>query len=224
MSHKLMSFEEQTVMRDLVKNTADKKHNFIIVRDPETGAILQTRKNLVVRSGREFSLRKMFNIAYPSETTTQLGTRYISLFGIGTGGTPVSDPFTPLVPTPADIELNSAIPFRIATTSAPLTTNDAKKYFDGRAQSGNTLYYKKTFTSSSIVLDNNNDDYYCKLVLNIDATDARGGLISELALYSAVNTNNVFTAPKIATRVTFQTEPLSIDTSKGLEIEYYVYA
>jgi hypothetical protein len=217
-----MSFEEQSVMRDIIKNTNDKKHNFIIVRDPTTGAILQTRKNLVVRQGREFSLRKMFNIAYPSENTTQLGTRYINLFGIGTGGTPVSDPFTPIVPTPSDIELNSVTPFRVSATA--LSSGDAAKYFDGRVTGSTTAYYKKTFTSTAIVLDNTNDDYYCKLTLNIDATDARGTIISELGLYTSVNTANVFTAPKIATRVTFQSEPLSIETSKGLEIEYYVYA
>ena len=224
MSQNLMSFEERSILSDIIKNTASKKHNFIIVRDPNTGAILQTRKNLVIRRGREFSLRKMFNIPYSSETTVQLGNRFINLFGIGTGGTPSSEPFTPLVPTPGDSELNNPVPFRIAPSSTPLSGSDALKYFDGRTMSSNISYYKKTFTNATLILDDANDDYYCKLTLNIDSTDARGSIISELGLYTSMLSNGIYSNPLMATRVTFQSEPLTIGTNKGLEIEYYVYA
>lgn len=221
----LLSFEEKQAMRDAMRGAGDKKANFIIVRDPATNAILQVRKNLVIRPGREFILRKMFQLPYASESVAQLDQRVINLFGIGTGGTPLADPFNPIAPTPADPELSNAVAFRIANASSPLPVGDVTKYADGRVSGADTLFYKKAFTTQTLVLDDATDDYYNKITLDINSLDARGQLISELALYSArVTAPNTYTDFKIATRVTFQTEPLSAETSKGLAIEYYVYA
>lgn len=222
---RLMNLEEHAILRDEIQNTQDKKHNFIVVRDPGTNKILQIRKNLVVRSGREFILRKMFGMPYTSENVSQLNERVINLFGIGTGGTPVADPFNPISPTPADAELNSAVPFRIANTANPLPVGDVPKYADGRLVGADTSFFKKTFTDKVIVKDDINDDYYTKISLDINSLDARGHLISELALYTSRSpAANQYADFKIATRVTFQTEPLNDATGKGLAIEYYVYA
>ena len=84
----------------------------IVLKDPETGTILGYRKNLVVRTGREFNLRKIFGMSYNSETITQLNNRTINLFSIGKGGSAASDPFSPLPVTATDQNMNTEVAFR----------------------------------------------------------------------------------------------------------------
>lgn len=223
--NKLITLNDDLALQDLIgQNASDDKYNYIVVRDVETGVVLQTRKNLVVRSGREFNLRKLFGIPYGSESIAQLNTRTINMFGIGEGGTPSAEPFSPIAPTPTDAALNKEVPFRSVPTGTPLVGNDELKYHDKRTVASTDAYYKKLFTAKELVLDNINNDYYVKMTLDITDKDARGTYISELALFTSMVTGSVHTAPLITTRVTFQTEPLSVDTKKGLSIEYYVYA
>ena len=220
----ILTLSDDSTLRDLIgQENPNKRNNFIVVRDPVTGKILQTRKNLVVRKGREFNLRKMFNIPYPTENQTQLNNRVINVFGIGSGGTPIADPFNPIAPTPADVGLSKEVAFRTMPNGTPLPAGDVAKYTDSRS-AGSTSFYKKAFTNKNIIMDDANDDYYVKLTLDITEKDARGALVSELGLYSSQYDSGVYSNFLLATRVTFQTEPLAIDTNKGLVIEYYVYA
>ena len=221
----VISLSEDPILADLIgRSNPHAKHNFIVVRDPETGAILQTRTNLVVRKGREFNLRKIFDIPYDNETQVILDKRSINLFAIGSGGTPTADPFNPLAPTPADVGMSKEVPFRVVPTGQSLPAEDAGKYHDARTLGGNTSYYKKTYSSKAIVTDDVNDDYYVKLTLDITEKDARGAIVSELGLFSAVKNGAQLIDPRVATRVTFQSEALSQETNKALVIEYYVYA
>lgn len=217
----VMTFEEQKILADHKINN----HNFIVVRDPATGEVLQVRKNLVLRSGREFDLRKIFGIPYAGESVAALNSRTLCVFGIGTGGSPVANPFTPIAPTPADTELNTRVAFRTANAARPLSSTDALKYTDSVTTGAETAYFKKTFTSTpSVTIDTARDQVYVKVPLSISAQDARDQLISELALYTAVQNSNVYSGFKIFSRVTFQTEPLQSATGKALDIDYYVYA
>jgi hypothetical protein len=222
---RIMRLEDQMLMKDMAGSKRTK--NFIVVRSPRTGEILWTRHNLVVNGGREFTLRKLFNIPYAGETASQLCSRKVAFFGIGSGGTPVADPFMPIAPTPADSKLNNEVAFRSATTTAPLTDTELGLYNDQRSDgTGGFLYYKKAFTDMELVLNTNTDEDYVHLTLDISDLDARGALISELGLFTAMNnsTTNTWSNYQLFTRITFQTEPMSIDTSKGLNIDYYVYA
>lgn len=223
---KILSINDDLTLKDLVgkDELSGKKFNYIVVRDKETGEVLQVRKNLVVRKGREFNLRKIFHINYPGQNATNLANRHINLFGIGTAGTPASDPYSPYAPTPADAALSREVPFRSLTGSQSLASNEASFYTDERNISGARQYFKKTFTRKDIVMNDQTDDYYVKLVLDITSNDARGTVISELALFSSELSGNVYSNPIIATRVTFQSEPLSVETRKGLTIDYYVYS
>ena len=224
-STKILSLKDDPILSDLIgRSNPSEKNNFIVIRDAATGAVLMTRKNLVVRKGREFNLRKIFDIPYDGETQTILDQRSINLFAIGSGGVPVADPFNPLAPTPADINMSKEVPFRVIPSGESLPVEDVAKYHDARTVGGNTSYYKKTYSSKAIVTDDANDDYYVKLTLDVTEKDARDAIISELGLYSAVKNGAQFTDPRIATRVTFQSEALSQATNKALVIEYYVYA
>lgn len=229
-SNKILTLNDDLQLKDILNEEAKRdslsqkgKFNYIVLRDPETGTILGYRKNLVVRPGREFNLRKIFGMNYGGENATQLNNRVINLFAIGRGGTPTADPFTPVAPVPTDQALSREVAFRSITTGQNLG-NDASKYADGRVVGNTTSYYKKTFTSKSIVLDDDRDDYYVKLGLDVTANDARGEIISELALYTSEFANNVYSNFKIATRVTFPSESMTINTRKGLAIDYYVYS
>ena len=222
---KIIQLREDPVLSDLIKRSNGVKKNFIVVRDVETGAVVQTRSNLVLQTGREFNLRKIFGIPYASETTANLNERTICLFGIGSGGTPLADPFNPIAPTSLDVELNTRVAFRTLTEGTALPAGDNTKYYGKETLGGNDRYYVKRFTGNPIlVVDAPNDDVYVKLTLDIVKEDARGSIISELALYSARVVGGNYLDPKIATRVTFQSESLAVETNKALVIEYYVYA
>lgn len=223
--NKMITVNDDLALKDLMgQDTSDNKYNYIIVRDKETGAVLQTRKNLVVRKGREFNLRKLFGIAYNSESIAQLNTRTINMFGIGEGGTPSAEPFSPIAPSPSDAALSKEVPFRSVSKDTALTGGDELKYFDKRVVQDADAYYKKLFSAKELVMDDAKNDYYVKMTLDITDKDARGTYINELALFTSMSTGSTYTVPLIATRVTFQTEPLSVDTKKGLSIDYYVYA
>jgi hypothetical protein len=222
---KVIQLHEDPTLSDLIARSKGVRKNFIIVRDAETNAIIQTKENLVLQTGREFNLRKIFGIPYNSETLANLNERTICLFGIGSGGTPSADPFNPIAPTPTDANLNTKVAFRTVATGNALPAGDDTKYYGMETLGGNDSYYTKRFTGSpTLVVDPLNDECYVKLTLDIVKEDARGTIISELGLYSARLVGTNYLDPKIATRVSFQSEPLGAATNKALVIEYYVYA
>ena len=47
---KIIQLREDPVLSDLIKHSDGVKKNFIVVRDAETGAVVQTRSNLVLLS------------------------------------------------------------------------------------------------------------------------------------------------------------------------------
>lgn len=204
--------------------------NFMVIYDKETGEVLNVANNLVVYSGRRFALRKLFSNGTNSITNGKanldsLNATSVCLFGIGTGGTPANNPFEVINPTAVDVDLNTAIPFRVTSTSTgvELSADEAGKYHDGRTAGGSTSYYKKRFEEIELGGNPAEDEVYVKMTLEISEKDARGGKLSELALYSAKNTNNNYSAFEMFSRITFETEPLNEKTNKALVIAYYVY-
>lgn len=229
-SNEEMTLEDRYVMKHFGIGTGK---NFAIFRDLE-GSVLQAKENLVVRKGREMTMRKIFNNpgAIVGENQATLGLKSILLFGLGTGGTPLATPFAPYTPTASDADLATATPFRVSAGDLP--AGDQSKYCDGRASSGtaaNTDWYKKTFENGNgaITVNTSLDQVYNKLTLAVTAADARDKLVNELALYfakynaSGVTNNDKYTEFFMFSRLTFQTESLPSTSSKGLNIDYFVY-
>lgn len=205
--------------------------------------VLGVHPNLVVRDGREVTLRKLFNLPLPLDVTEAVfNRRKICCFGVGSGGVAnigsggVLDPFTVLEPTPADSELNTRKPFITKTSS--LTTQEAAKYLGGEVINGvggaSTYWYKKKFTGSPVITtvaapnaeDAYNDDYYVRLQLDITTTEVRGELINEIAIYTGVDTTaspGNFTNFKMFSRITFPTEYFATLGDKAIGINYYLY-
>jgi hypothetical protein len=233
---KELSFEEQLLFKD---NKVDGRKQpqlggFVIVKDADSGKILLAKKNLVIRRGREMTLRQIFRIpgSITDETESTLKDKSILLFGIGSGGAPNNDPFNPFAPTPSDTDLNSAMSFRITTAAAPMPTSDVSLYTDGRASTGGaTEWFKKAFSNGhgEITINPTTDETFVKLQLQITKDDARDHFVNELALYwarfnsSATDMNAKYTEYTMFSRITFLTEPLPSNTSKALDIDYYVY-
>ena len=233
---KELSFEEQLLFKD---NKVDGRKQpqlggFVVVKDADSGKILLAKKNLVVRRGREMTLRQIFRIpgSITGETESTLKDKSILLFGIGSGGAPNNDPFNPFAPTPSDTELSSAMPFRITTAAAPMPAGDVSLFTDGRASTGGaTEWYKKTFSNNhgEFTINPATDETFVKLQLQITKDDARDRFVNELALYwakyngSATDMNAKYTEYTMFSRITFLTEPLPSNTNKALDIDYYVY-
>jgi len=236
---KKLTIEESIMFRDAGVNETIKKgglQGVVVVRDHETGLILPgfPKPNLVVRDGREMTMRKIFNIpgAVAGETAAQLGAKNVLLFGIGTGGTPNNDPFSPFPPTPSDHDLTSAVAFQTSSAANPLALADAPNYTDGRSASGGTTaWYKKLFSNGNgiITVDPVADQVYCMLDLQISSLDARDQFVNELALYwtqvnpAAGDPNSMYSNYFMFSRITFLTVPLPSATNKALDIQYFVY-
>lgn len=235
-SIKTLTFEESMLFKDhgVSDKTMPALSGFVVIKDAESGEVLLAKKNLVVRRGRELTLRKAFAIpgSIVGETVTSLKDKSVLLFGIGTGGTPLNDPFNPTPPTPSDLDLNTPVSFRTSSASNVMTVTEAGKYTDGRNEAAITVgWYKKKFSNDSGVLtvDGTNDSVAVLLSLQISALDARERLINELGLYysrftpGATTQNTMYSEYSLFSRITFQTEPLPSNSSKALDIDYYVY-
>jgi hypothetical protein len=238
---KFLRADERVAFRDLgvgvngIDHDSNSRiHGIVIVRDAETGEILFKKKNLVVRSGREMTLRKIFGIpgSIPGETEADLKEKFVLTFGIGNGGTPNADPFNPLVPTPSDSDLSNPISFRSEFGSVTIPLGEADNYADNRISSGGQVdWYKKVFTNGHGVLtvDPDTDEVYNELELFISSSDARDKFINEIGLYfskynpAANDPSQRHTEFKIFSRFTFMTEPMPSATNKALKISYFVY-
>lgn len=233
---KELSFEEQLLFKDNKVNGRKQPQlgGFVVVKDADSGKILLAKKNLVVRRGREMTLRQIFRIpgSVNGETESSLASKSILLFGIGSGGAPNNDPFNPFAPTPADGDLSAPMPFRISSAADPLPAGDVAKYTDGRNTNlGMTEWYKKTFSNGhgQITVNPDTDETFVKLQLQITKDEARDHFVNELALYwakfdgAAADMNAKYSEYTIFSRITFLTEPLPSNTNKALDIDYYVY-
>jgi hypothetical protein len=238
-----------------------------LIKDPEinlglSGAIssmtdntgrvcFKDRCNLIVLRGRTFSLEKLFNTTIDSNGVNSGAVPYISDlnrqilgFGVGYGGAPSGDPFSPYsVPPTGDsgVALTQPIPFRLHDTSQSASgngllyvpSNEITNYGDLRSVSGSQYhYYMKLFDSPPVwVFNAAANTVYKQILLSISVNDCRttvGHQINELCLYFGRNSGhdvyngNVITHPEMFSKITFPTE--NISGSKTLSIVYNIYA
>jgi hypothetical protein len=213
----------------------------VVIRNPKTGEVVLDKWNTIVLRGRVFAIEKLFGDVVPNGTLQgatvykQNLSRVLVAFGIGTGGTPIGNPFSPTPPSFSDMDLAAPAPFRKYVSNdlanyPALTPAEMLLYSDSRttvaAGVTTTTYYKKQFESVPVwSIDTVGNEVYKKLILRIDELDARSMNINELALYMGHYdpVMNTMADLEIFSRITFPTENLN-DPSKQLLIEYYIYA
>lgn len=214
------TLEEELLFKDSREDCERRKVPFRgVLVNKNTGEPVE---NLVVQLGREFALRKLFNIVPSVDSTLDnFNRRVISCFGVGIGGTPLGDPNNPIPPTPADSSLNT--PVSLITT----TSGTSSIYLDRVTNGVEFNWMKKKFTGSpTIVLNSTTDEYYVKVTLSILNTEVRGRNINELSLFTGRDTTTTvgaFTNFIMFNRLTFSTEFFPTDNTKALEYDYYLY-
>lgn len=214
------TLEESMMFRDSQNDAHKRKVPFKGILVNRTTK--QVVPNLVVQTGREFALRKLFNII-PSIDNTQdnFNRRVICAFGLGIGGTDIGNPNNPLTPTPADTSLNTPVPIIQTTTST------SSLYLDKVTNGANYDWYKKKFTGSPVIVTNTTtDEYYVKVTLSILNTEVRSRNINELALFTGRDLSTSvgnYTNFLMFNRLTFATEFFPADNTKAIEYDYYLY-
>lgn len=244
-----MSAEDSFLVNDIrLKDRVENPKNtdgiigIAVIRDTESGEVVgveRVRENLVVRTGREYALRKLFNLPPTGDTLTTYSRRMICAFGVGSGGTPSNNPQMAITPTPADSNNNTPVPFKTSTALLPLSPTDLAKYITPGevitvAGIPTTHYFYKRFTGTPIIStvatptleDPNADEYYVRVKLEIDINECRNSSINEISLYTGMDTTStpeVFTDLRIFSRITFATEYFPLTPTKGISVDYYIY-
>lgn len=227
----------------------------VTMREPESGRVVfSKRHNLIVLRGRVFALEKLFDDPISSYGVNDGARPYISdmsrkivSFGVGKGGAPASDPFTPYGPPPtgvSGVQLSQRVPFRLHDTTQSATgdpqtfipSTEIGNYGNAEAVPGQptqSMYYLKHFDSRDPVwfFDEATNTVYKQITMSITGDDCRAfgsNQINELCLYFATvagadaNGGVLFSNPEMFSRITFPTEYLG--PSKALEVVYNVYA
>jgi hypothetical protein len=226
----------------------------VTMRDDSGRVVFEKRHNLIVLRGRTFALERLFGDSIGTNGVTGGVAPYLSdinrtivAFGVGRGGAPVSDPFSPYAPPPtgsSGVALASPVPFRLHDTAAqgdgdPATfipASEIGNYGGGQAVSGHatqTQYFMKEFdTTPAWFFDEATNTVYKQIELSISATDCRtasSNWINELCLYFArkdvaADPNGAvnFINAEMMSRITFSSEYLG--PNKSLQISYRVYA
>jgi len=225
----------------------------VTMRDDTGRIVFEKRHNLIVLRGRTFALEKLFGGTISTSGVNGGVAPYLSdlnrticAFGVGRGGAPTSDPFSPYAPPPtgaAGVALASPVPFRLHDTAAegdgdPLTfvpASEIGNYGGARAVEGRptqTEYLMKGFDGEPAwFFDEAANTVYKQIELSITEHDCRtlaSNYINELCLYfsrpDALDANGAqtYVNAEMMSRITFPTEALG--PSKSLQISYRVYA
>lgn len=188
----IINIEDKNLFTDQLGNDVDlkindqmkryKKPNVLTLFD-EDGNIIATTTNKIVASGRVESIETMFrNYAisdkYPEisydKPDNQANPRWISVFGVGSGGAPLTEGLNPFVVNPNATELSTPLQFRTTTPN-----QQTVKYYDN--------FKKKDFTALYLNWDKQADDVYALLVCELDYGDLLGKVVNEIGLYNCTH-------------------------------------
>lgn len=168
--------------------------------------------NLIVYSGREWLGSAIFGV-----TNTNISASYderVYWLGVGRGGAPEGDPFSPTNPTNDDTGLSESV---------MINSDDDNTCADYR-DDPDSGYYKKKISEVEFEQDESNDDAYLvvKATTTITGSDANDETINEAGLFSATSSegghDGNFT---LFSRVTFPS--ISKDSSRQLVFVWYIY-
>jgi hypothetical protein len=243
----MVNVEDAMVLADKYKKNPYSRQGLsgrIKLHVDDFGNKVLEKDNLIVLRGRTFALEKLFDS--PIDPTTSgykvNMNRTICIFKIGSGGCDVnSAPFQPFTPLYSDENLATPVPFVIEDsqkyadqlkTDNPsiieaMTDADKHRYYLPSLKSnGSAEYYGKVFeVAPQWVFNKDTNEVYKKIMIKVDANEARGFLVNELGLVIAEydSATNTYVDDELFSRVTFDTESLT-SLTKTLLIEYLIFA
>lgn len=160
---------------------SSKKNNLLVIYDEQGNEIGRTH-NKVVSTGRIETIETLFrvydisdknNIIY-DRPDNRTNPRWISTFGVGSGGAPMSEGMNPYLVNSNDTELTSPLVFRKESLGIDSGYWDQNK--------------KKDFDSIYLNYDKKADDVYALLVCSFSYEDLKGQVINEIGLYNCNHT------------------------------------
>jgi hypothetical protein len=196
----------------------------------DKGNLLLKRENLVVMRGRVFALEKVFDLPMAATVAENFSTdldRKVCLFKIGTGGTPLDDPFNPNKVKPLESDLSNSVPFRTLTVDESLDDEVSDLYQLLSTENAGTdqelrKYFAKKIGTQEWFYKAEENKAFIKVTLKISAEDARDQKVNELGLFLAKeNEDGTFSDSEMFSRITFHSE--SLENTKAGTILYYVF-
>lgn len=197
---------------------------------------LKDKWNTVTLRGRSYALEALFRDSLPGGTAqgaysyAQNLNRVPILFGVGSGGAPVGDPFNNVVFPGDAVEPINRVPFRVVDTTQPLTAlapGEELVYYGGVTVGTVTRYYLKRFEvlDPAWSFDANLLEVYKRIVCRIGNKDCRGELVNEFNFFIAEYDadNNLMLNPELLSGVTMPTQDFAPPLKQFL-LEYYFYA
>lgn len=175
---KLMdNFERDSLDDYLIEDNMKKKPNTLTIYN-HNGDIIGETTNKVMSYGKVETIENMFRIYSISDKNNiqydrpdnRTNPRWISTFGVGSGGAPLAEGNNPYIVDSNATELSTPMVFR-TDTNIPANT-----YWDG--------VKKKNFRSIYLNWDKAADDIYATLILELDYNDCLGKTINEIGLYT----------------------------------------
>lgn len=191
-------------------NTKSRKpEGFVEIYSVDANGIKQKvgKSNLVLLAGREWIVSRICNTENPNITPKQ--DEFISWFGLGDGGCPVSDPLNPTTPT-SDL----------TSLSNDIVIHETDKDCADLRTGG---YYKHPIESFVFQQDLLNEDAWLilKVTTTLSLDDAVGNL-SEAGLFTSSSKVGEHTGPfNIFSIVTFPT--IVKDNTRQLIFYWYLY-
>ncbi len=186
--------------------------NKIVVFDRETGKKIFERENLVVESGRIFTLENIANIL-TDDNSGVTGRRQLLYFTIGDGGVNVGEHDAPLDPLNGDTALANALSFGTVNTDSMYCKLSGSDYYG--------KFFETLTNAERWDIDSLTNKVALKYLLKVEPADARGEAISEIGIhFGRIDTGSVVD-DGLFSRITFPSKFLL--GTNAFDVVYYIY-
>ena len=178
-----INISDKILIEDTKNITKKENKNYIRIYDKDNNLIIE-EYNEVVEYGRLSIIEKLFNnFSYSIDNGTfneNYCKEWISCFGVGNGGAPLSEGFNPYIVAPTTKDLANKLQFTLSKFSNVDNDYRKPKYHDNNT--------KKDFTELKISYDKENNKIYALATCELDYSELLGATVNELGFYFATHT------------------------------------
>lgn len=175
------------------------------------------KNNLVVYLGREWLVSRAFNSV--NSYITPQPDEFITWFGVGDGGCPISDPMDPVSPANTNTDLDNSVMINSTDMHcADYRDPDPDEHPEYKG------YYKHPFDEVTFEQDSDNYNRWLlmRVTTTLGASDANTYYINEAGLFTASSENGGYAGPfHLYARVTFPS--IMKTNARQLMFVWYVF-